>query len=85
MIWSLQGLYSGHQIQSLEPSPLHHEGNWETKSFVNYMPNNLQDYSVYLGMYHMLNTVKLQNYFHEFCFNGKIILVSLGIEPVPYI
>ena len=55
------------------------------KSFVKYMPSNLQDYSVYLGMYHMLNTVKLQNYFHEFCFNGKIILVSLGIEPVPYI
>ena len=23
-------MYSGDQIQSLEPSPLHHEGNWGT-------------------------------------------------------
>ena len=30
LIWSVQRLYSGHQIQSLEPSPLHQEGNWET-------------------------------------------------------
>ena len=44
LIWCVQGLYSGHQIRNLEPSPLHHEGNWETKSFVNYMPSNLQDY-----------------------------------------
>ena len=46
LIWSVQGLYTGHQIQNLEPSPLYHEGNWETKSFVNYMLSNLQDYPI---------------------------------------
>ena len=73
MFWSVQGLYSSHQIQSLEPSPLHNEGNWETQSFVNYILSNLQDCPVFLGMYQVLNTVKLQNYNHEFFFNGKNI------------
>ena len=74
-------MYSGDQIQSLEPSPLHHEGNWGTvicklyaKQFTGLFCK-LFEY-VSHAQYHKIITI-------NFALMEKI-LVSLGIEPVPY-